>query len=70
LQDWQRGQALAVVLQQTPSTHLPAAHWLSALHAAPGPPALWHLLVASQKAPVAQSDPLVQLVLHPDVVQP
>jgi hypothetical protein len=47
-QDWQRGQALAVVLQQTPSTHFPAAHWLSAPHAAPGPPALWHLLVASQ----------------------
>lgn len=48
LQDWQRGQALAVVLQQTPSTHRPAEHWLSALHAAPGPPALWHLLFASQ----------------------
>ena len=70
LQDWQRGQALAVVLQQTPSTHLPAMHWLSALHAAPGPPALWHWLVALQKALEAQSDARVQLVLHPDVVQP
>ena len=48
LQDWQRGQALEVVLQQTPSTHRPAAHWSSTLQAAPGAPALWHLLVASQ----------------------
>ena len=48
LQAWQRGQALAVVLQQKPSTHLPAAHWLSALQAAPGPPALWQWLVESQ----------------------
>ena len=70
LQDWQSGQALAVVLQQTPSTHLPAKHWLSAPQEAPGPPALWQWLLESQKAPVAQSDAVVQLVLHPEVVQP
>lgn len=71
LQAWQRGQALAVVLQQTPSTHLlPVAHWLSALHAEASPPAGWHLLVGSQYALAAQSDVVVQLVLHPDVVQP
>jgi hypothetical protein len=48
LQDWQRGQAPAVVLQQTPSTHLPVAHWMSALQAEPSPPALWQLLLESQ----------------------
>ena len=48
LQAWQRGQALAVVLQQKPSTHLPAAHWLSALQEVPGPPALWQWLLESQ----------------------
>ena len=37
LQAWQRGQAEAVLLQQTPSTHRGAAapHWLSALQPAP-----------------------------------
>ena len=69
LQAWHRGQAVAVVLQQTPSTQRPAAHWLSALQAAPIPPALWQAPLALQKLPDAQSDPLVQLVLHPLLVQ-
>ena len=71
LQAWQRGQALAVVLQQTPSTHLPGrALVVGAAARRPARRALWHLPVESQKAPAAQSDAVVQLVLHPDVVQP
>lgn len=69
LQAWHRAQAEAVVLQQTPSTQRPAAHWLSALQPAPIPPALWQAPVALQKLPDAQSDPLVQLVLQPLPVQ-
>src|SRR5215467_5613743 len=56
LQAWQREQAAAVVLQQTPSTQRPAAHWLSALQPAPIPPALWQAPLALQKLPEAQSD--------------
>ena len=68
LQAWQRGQA--VVLQQMPSTQLPTAHGMAALQAAPSAPPLWHLPVESQKAPAAQSEAaVVQLVLHPEVVQ-
>jgi hypothetical protein len=69
LQDWQRGQADAVVLQQTPSTQRPAPHWLSALQPAPIPPALWQAPLELQKLPEAQSDALVQLVLQPLLVQ-
>ena len=40
LQAWHSGQVAALMLQQTPSTQRPAAHWLSALHASPCAPAL------------------------------
>jgi hypothetical protein len=71
LQAWQSGHALAVVLQQTPSTHLPTPHGLLALHELPIPPPLtqWLVLV-SHVLPVAQSDEVVQVFLHPAVVQP
>jgi hypothetical protein len=68
LQAWQSGQLAAVTLQQTPSTQRPAAHWLSAVQASPMPPSLWQAPLALQKLPVAQSVPVVQLVLHPAVV--
>jgi len=48
LQDWQSGQAVPPVLQQTPSTQWPAPHWTSALHEAPIPPVLWHMPALSQ----------------------
>jgi hypothetical protein len=69
LQAWHRGQAAAVVLQQTPSTQRPAAHWLSPLQPAPIPPAFWQVALVLQKLPDAQSDPLEQLVLQPLAVQ-
>jgi hypothetical protein len=69
LQAWHRGQAAAVLLQQTPSTQRPAAHWLSPLQPAPIPPALWQAPLVLQKLPDAQSDPLAQLVLQPPEVQ-
>jgi hypothetical protein len=70
LQAWQRGQLLSAVLQQTPSTHRPAAHGWSAEHASPRLPPLMHLPVpVSQKLPAAQSLLLVQVVLQPAVVQ-
>jgi len=69
LHDWQSGQAAPMVLQQTPSMQRPAAHWLSALQPAPMPPALTQWLVASQKAPDAQSAGPLQVVLQPAVVQ-
>jgi hypothetical protein len=69
LQAWHKGQLAAVTLQQTPSTQRPAAHWLSAAQASPMLPALWQAPLELQKLPVAQSVPVVQLVLHPAVVQ-
>jgi hypothetical protein len=49
LQAWQREQAAAVVLQQTPSTQRRAApHWLSALQAAPIPLTPWQAPLALQ----------------------
>lgn len=58
-----------MLLQQTPSTQRPAAHWLSALQPAPIPPALWQAPLALQKLPDAQSEPPAQLVWQPLVVQ-
>jgi hypothetical protein len=69
LHDWQSGQSLSFVSQQTPSTQRPAAHWLSALQPAPMPPALAQCPVLSQNAPDAQSSAPLQVVLHPVAVQ-
>jgi hypothetical protein len=48
LHAWQSGQVAALVLQQTPSTHRPAPHWLSAPHASPTAPALMQWPPAAQ----------------------
>jgi hypothetical protein len=73
LQAWQSGHALAVVLQQTPSMHLPTPHGLLALHELPIPPPLTQcagLVLVSHVLPVAQFTlGAVHEVLHPVLLQ-
>ncbi len=67
LQDWHWPHEVPVVLQQTPSTQVPAAQGVLLPHGSPMAPPLTHWPV-TQTAPVAQSDGPLQPVLQPSVV--